>query len=101
MKTRLIRISIGIVVIALVLVVVAGVWATIVSARGESVAPALELAGAGVQILLGLALAATPGILVWLALLVIPWAARRVWRSVELNAAQGATRPGHRQFPIR
>jgi len=101
MKTRLIRMSIGLVVIALVLVVAAGVWATIVSASGEPIAPALQLAGAGVQILLGLALAATPGILVWLAVLVIPWAARRAWRSVELNAAQGGTRPSHRQFPAR
>lgn len=101
MKTRLIRISIGIVVVALVLVVAAGVWATIVTARGEPVAPALELAGAGVQILLGLALAATPGILVWLAVLVIPRAARRVWRSLELIAAQGGTRTRHRQFPVR
>lgn len=101
MKTRLMRISIGIVVVALGLVVAAGVWATIVTARGEPVTPALELAGAGIQILLGLVLAATPGILVWLAVLVIPWAARRAWRSLGLIAAQGGTRSSHRQFPVR
>jgi uncharacterized membrane protein YqjE len=101
MKTWLIRISIAIVAVALVLGIVAGGWAMIVSAQGEPIAPVLELAGAGVQVLLGLALAAIPGILVWLAVLAIPWAARRVWRSVELNAAQGGTGPSHRQFPVR
>jgi hypothetical protein len=101
MKTWLIRISIGVVAIALVLGIAAGVWATIVSARGEPIAPALELAGTGVRILLGLVVAATPGILFWLAVLVIASVARRAWPSAELNPAQDRSRPSHRQFPVR
>lgn len=101
MKTWLIRVGVGVLAIALVLAIVTGVWAMIASASGAPLTPALELAGTGVRILLGLGVAAIPGVLFWLAVLIIALVARRVGRGAELNTAQDGTRLTPGQFPAQ
>jgi hypothetical protein len=100
MKTWLTKITVGVLGIAIILAIPAGGWAMILSGGGEPVPPAFQLAGTFVRVMLALAVAATPGILFWLAVAAMVALARLLRRSAPWGTAQHRPRHGQGQFPV-
>jgi len=100
MKTWLTKITVGILGIAIILAIPAGVWAMILSGGGEPVPPALQLAGTCVRAMLALAVATTPGILFWAVVVAIVVVTRLVRQSALWSMVQDGTRHGQGQSPV-
>lgn len=100
MKTWFTKITVWILGIAIILAIPAGVWAMILSGGGAPVPPALQLAGTFVRVMLALAVAVTPGILLWLVVVAMVVVTRLLCRSALWSMVQDGTRHGQGQFPV-